>query len=127
MLNEYMKCVNVCDYSCIFLPHIHDNHPDHQYVVVLLKEMIKQQGYGIGLKLVFYAVWSPLHNVNAYISIDKVISDKCRCLEHFKVENALWSHIIRHASCLVILSVAKNLSSGFFSRHPDGFLAFCSE
>ncbi|MDR1946246.1 MAG: PIG-L family deacetylase [Desulfovibrio sp.] len=84
MLNEYMKCVNVCDYNYIFLPHIHDNHPDHQYIVVLLKEMIKHQGYVADLKLVFYEVWSPLHNVNAYVSIDRVISDKCRFLKKYR-------------------------------------------
>jgi hypothetical protein len=84
MLDEYMRCVNVSDYDYIFLPHAQDNHPDHQYALVLLRQMISKQGCKDNLKLVFYEVWSPLMNVNAHVNIDRVIMKKRDYLRQYR-------------------------------------------
>ena len=83
-LEEYMKCVNVSTYDYIFLPHVEDNHPDHQYVFLLLQQMISKQGYKDNLRLAFYEVWSPLMRVNAYVNIDRVIMKKRGYLQQYR-------------------------------------------
>jgi LmbE family N-acetylglucosaminyl deacetylase len=88
MLEEYLRCVNTADYDYIFLPHAEDNHPDHQYISVLLCEMIRRQGAKSALKLVFYEVWSPLRAPNAYVTIDTVIGAKAVNLEKYRTVGA---------------------------------------
>jgi LmbE family N-acetylglucosaminyl deacetylase len=85
MLDSYCRAVYLADYDYVFLPHPQDNHPDHQYVVRLVEEMMRRQNIsGETLRLVFYEVWSPMSNPNACVIIDHVINKKQNILRRYR-------------------------------------------
>jgi LmbE family N-acetylglucosaminyl deacetylase len=83
-IDDYSAWMNLDDYGYIFLPHPLDNHPDHRYISVLLRNIAEKQQSKRNFRLAFYEVWSPLPDANVFAAIDAVVELKFRRLSQYR-------------------------------------------
>jgi len=77
-LVEHQNCFSKVDfskYSLVFLPNPNDNHGDHTAACEYAIERMKQQKM-YDIKVLLYEVHTPLHEVNTYIDISKIVEHK---------------------------------------------------
>ena len=76
-IREYMAVLDMKKYDYIFLPHPHDNHPEHKYITnVLTRKIMRKSGYNKNAKIVFYEVWEPIQHANYYYCFTPTIMNK---------------------------------------------------
>ena len=70
-MSEYLKRIDTKKYDYIFMPHLKDNHPEHQYISnTIMRRVLHENGYKNSLKIVFYEVWRLMENPNQFFEID---------------------------------------------------------
>ena len=70
-MQEYLRRLDTKKYDFIFMPHLKDNHPEHQYISeTIMRKILMENGYKKDLKIVFYEVWRALEGPNEYFEID---------------------------------------------------------
>ena len=108
---DYMTHFNMKDYDIILVPHRDDNHPEHRFVGnVLLKDLLKEQGYKKDLKILRYELWSPLPNPNYYEDITDFAERKEELIHSYK--SRAKSH---YSERILGLNKYRTLSSYFFN------------
>ena len=64
-IDKYLRLLNTKKYDYIFMPHLKDNHPEHQYISsTIMRKVIMENGYKKDLKILFYEVWRQIENPN---------------------------------------------------------------
>lgn len=108
--SEYMKVLNMKKYDYIFLPHPNDNHPEHKYITnVLIKKILRKQGYKKHTQIVFYEVWEPITNVNYYYDFPlSVMKKKAKLLDLYKSQN-VW---IKYSKRIIGLNTYRGMLAG---------------
>jgi len=82
---DYMAHFNMDDYDYILVPHKDDEHPEHKFVGnVLLKDLLKKQGYKDTLKIMRYELWSPIPKPNYYEDITEYVNKKTELINAYK-------------------------------------------
>lgn len=85
MFRDYCAVLDFSKYDYIFLPHHRDNHPEHLYITnVLVKRLMRKQGYNPNATVAFYEVWTPIECVNCYVDISDVAERKLELLGLYK-------------------------------------------
>lgn len=85
MFRDYCSVLDFSKYDYIFLPHPRDDHPEHKYITnVLVKRLMRKNGYNRNATIVFYEVWAPLQSPNYYEDISGVVAEKRRILELYE-------------------------------------------
>ena len=81
MFRDYCAVLDFSKYDYIFLPHPRDSHPEHLYITnVLVKRLLRKQGYNPNTTIAFYEVWTPHQFPNYYEDISDVAAEKRRIL-----------------------------------------------
>jgi len=74
---DYINNIDVSEYDIILVPHKTDDHPSHMYVGnILLKKMLKKQGFKENLKIMRYELWSTIEKPNYYEDITDFVEAK---------------------------------------------------
>ena len=85
MFRDYCAVLDFSKYDYIFLPHPRDSHPEHLYITnVLVKRLLRKQGYNPNTTIAFYEVWTPMESVTTYVDISDVAKRKFEVLGLYK-------------------------------------------
>lgn len=112
---DYMKNFNMKDYDIILVPHKNDAHAEHRFVGnILLKDLIKKQGYKENLKILRYELWSPIQEPNYYEDITDFTDKKVELIHAYKSRRN--SHYAER-----ILGLNKYRTLNAFFGNPEKF------
>ena len=107
-MDEYLKRLKTSQYDYIFMPHLKDNHPEHQYISgTIMRQILLNNGYKKNLKIVFYEVWRPLNDPNQFFAIDSA-----RKLELLSLYKTQWG-ICNLPQKIIGLNCYRGVDAGF--------------
>ncbi len=107
-MQKYLRILNTKKYDYIFMPHLNDNHPEHQYISrTIMRQILLHNGYKKKLKICFYEVWSLLSSPDIYFEIDA--DKKSKLLSLYKTQ---WN-ICNLPKKIIGLNCYRGVDAGF--------------